>query len=155
MFLPHFFVSSCPVDIFLIDYTGTRYGNQHQYICVSIAGIRWAGTIESLHLSHLVPLCLTIIPIVSRLYGFFQLFSYIAFLIYRPQVRLRLALRPTSRHAQRGAVCLSACPSRSPRRFARLVRLVALHRFSSLPESCVRIVWIAPSRIYILEHRLL
>lgn len=59
MFLPHFFVSSCPVDTFLIDYTGTRCGNQYQYICVYIIDIRWAGTIGNSILCQFVSPCLT------------------------------------------------------------------------------------------------
>ena len=83
LFLPHFFVSSCPVDTFLIDCTGTLNGNQYQYICVYIASIRFdrRGRLRirfCTGLSHLVPLCLTIIPIVSRLYGLSRLFSYIS-----------------------------------------------------------------------------
>lgn len=119
MFLPHFFVSSCPVDTFLIDYTGTRYGNQYQYICVYIIDIRWAGTIRNSILcqfvspcpamSHDVSRCLTIIPVVSAC------LIYIAFSMCRPQARFRPAPRPAFRHAKRGAAYLFACPSRRSR----------------------------------------
>lgn len=156
MFLPHFFVSSCPVNTFLIYCTGIRCGNQYQYICVSIAGIRWAGTIESWNLyqfvSHLYRnvsqcltlshRCLTIIRIVSAF------LIYIVFPMCRPQARFRPANRPASRHARRGAVSLFVLTV-SPAYLS-----VIIPRHIPTPSPCVRIVWIATSRIYRLEYRL-
>ena len=165
MFLPHFFVSSCPVGTFLIDYTGTRYGNQYQYICVYIIDIRWAETIGNSILCQFVSPCPAMSHDVSRCLTMSHDYTCCLGLshIYRifnvPSVS-KIPSRPSPRFSKRPAesrppvrlIVLSVSPLRPPRHSTPAYSSIIVSRRS--PDSCVRIVWIVPSRIYRLEYRL-
>ena len=165
MFLPHFCVSSCPVGTFLIDYTGTWDGNQHRYICGFIAGIRWEEddwkfdfVPVCLILSRNVSRCLTIFSQLCRLSHYFScifrvFYEYMS-ISHSQRAVLKFPPRPSPRPIDTFGGEPSVC---SPRPFRYASPSVIVSRRPLLipsPEPYVRIMWIAPSRIYRLEYRL-
>ena len=122
MFLPHFFVSSCPgyipyrlyrnmeresISIYMRLYHRHSMGEDNREfdfvpVCLTLS----RNVSRYLTMSHRFP---AIIPVVSAC------LIYIAFPMHRPPARFRPAPLHASRHAQRGAAYLLAYPSRPPR----------------------------------------